>query len=68
MGVDDFIPAILWTRYFVADQGYNVKYNRLHRENKSLIILDKNGKASIRKRVKCINIWHLFSTSRVKNG
>ena len=22
--IDDFMPAILWTRYFVAEQGYNV--------------------------------------------
>ena len=56
VGVDTFMPTIFWTRYFIAAQGYNVRDNQLHQENKSSILLEKNGKALIIKRTKHINI------------
>ena len=68
MGVDDFMPDICWTQYFIAAQGYNVRDNCLHQDNKSSIILEKNGKTSISKRTKHINIRYFFITDRVKNG
>ena len=68
VGVDDFMPDIFWTLYFISAQGYNVKDNFLHQDNKSYIILEDNGKASIRKRTNHINIWYLFITDRVNNG
>ena len=45
VSIDNFMPAICWNRYFIAAQGYNVRDNRLHQDNKSSIILEKNGKA-----------------------
>jgi hypothetical protein len=66
VGDDDFIPAICWTRYFMKAQGYGVKENLLFQDNKSSIILEKNGKASSSKRTKHINIRYLFITDRVK--
>jgi hypothetical protein len=47
-------------------QGYGVKENLLFQDNKSSIILEKNGKASSSKRTKHINIRYLFITDRVK--
>ena len=67
MGVDNFMPAICWTKYFIAAQGYNVRDNRLHQDNNITIILEKNGKASISKRTKDINTWYFFITGRVIN-
>jgi hypothetical protein len=46
-------------------QGYNVKDNILFQDNKSSILLEKNGKALSSKRTKHINIWHFFITDRV---
>ena len=68
MSVDNFMPAICWTKYFIAAQGYNVRDNRLRQDNNITIILEKNGKASISKRKKDINIWYFFITDRVNNG
>ena len=45
VGFNNFIPAIFWTRYFIADQGYNVKGNCLHQDNKSYDLMENNGKA-----------------------
>jgi hypothetical protein len=66
VGADDFMPAICWTRYFMKAQGYEVKDNVLFQDNKSSIILEKNGKASSSKRTKHINIRYFFITNRVK--
>ena len=68
MGIDNFMPNICWTRYFIAAQGYNVKDNCLHQDNQSHIIMENNRKASNSKQKKHINIWYLFITDRIKKG
>jgi hypothetical protein len=67
VGADDFKPAICWTRYFMKAQGYGVKDNVLFRDNKSSILLEKNGKALSSKHTKHINIRYFFITDCVKN-
>jgi hypothetical protein len=68
VGADDFMPAICWTRYFMEAQGYKIQDNILFQDNKSAILLEKNGKASSSKRTKHINIRYFFITDRVKKG
>jgi hypothetical protein len=65
VGADDFMPAICWTRYFMEAQGYKVQDNILFQDNKSSILLEKNGKASSSKRTKHINIRYFFITDRI---
>ena len=68
VGVDDFMPSILWTRYFLIAQGYSVSDNILAQDNKSSILLEQNGKASSSKRTKHINIRYFFVTDRIAKG
>jgi hypothetical protein len=42
VGVDDCMPAICWTRYFLEAQGYHVAENILFQDNQSAILLEKN--------------------------
>jgi hypothetical protein len=49
-------------------QGYQVNDNVLFQDNKSAILLEKNGKASSSKRTKHISIRYFFITYRVKKG
>jgi hypothetical protein len=65
VGANDFMPAICWTRYFTKAQGYGVKDKVLFQDNKSSIILEKNGKASSSKRTKHINTRYFIITDRV---
>ena len=46
VAVDDVMAQILWTKYFLEAQGYKVDENNLFQDNKSAILLEKNGKAS----------------------
>jgi hypothetical protein len=45
-------------------QGYDAKDTILFQDNKSSILLEKNGKASTRKRTNHINICYFFITDR----
>jgi hypothetical protein len=64
---DDFMPAICWTRYFMMLQGCGVEDNILFQDNKSSILLEKNGKASSSKSTNNINIRYFIITNGCKN-
>jgi hypothetical protein len=65
VAVDDCMPAICWTRYFLEAQGYRVTENIVYQDNKSAILLERNGKASSSKRTKHIHIRYFFVTDRI---
>ena len=56
VAVDDCTPAVLWTRYWLDAQWYDVFDNIVYQYNKSAIILESTGKASIIKCTKRKNI------------
>jgi hypothetical protein len=60
VGVEGMMPIILWTCYFLLSQGYGVIENLLIQDNKSSILLERNGKASSGKCTSHINI-HYFT-------
>jgi hypothetical protein len=62
LGVDNMMPIILWTCYFLLSQGYEVIKNLLLLDNKSSILLERNGKASSSKRTRHVNICYFFIT------
>jgi hypothetical protein len=62
VGVDNMMPLILWTRYFLITQGYQVNDNVVYQDNRSAILLERNGKTSSSKRTKHINIRYFFIT------
>jgi hypothetical protein len=56
VGVDDMMPIICWTCYFLLPQGYGIIENLLLLDNKSSILLEQNDKASSSKHTRHINI------------
>ena len=60
------MPHILWMNYFLNWQGYNAKDTILYQDNKSEILLEKNGNNSSSKRTKHIVIRYYFIADRVK--
>ena len=65
IGVDDMMPMILLACYFLAAQGYEVKDNIIYQDNKSAVLLEKNGKSLSTKHTKHINIRYYFVTDRI---
>jgi hypothetical protein len=68
VGVDDMMSLIIWTRNFLKSQGYVVIDNILYQDNKSAILLERNGKMSSGKRTKHIAVRYFFVTDRIKAG
>ena len=42
VGVNDEMPQILWTQYFMEAQGYNIKDTVVYQDNHSAILLETN--------------------------
>ena len=66
VGVDDVMPMIVWTRYFLEAQGYEVQDSKIYQDNKSAMLLEKNGKGSSSKRTRHINIRYFFVTDQAR--
>eukprot|EP00957_Ditylum_brightwellii_P159553 12146116-Ditylum_brightwellii.AAC.1 len=62
------MPMVLWIYYFLQDEGYEVDKSIIYQDNKSAILLEKNGKASNRKRTPHINIRYFFVKDKVESG
>ena len=67
IGVDDALPQILWTRYFLEAQGHEVKENIIYQDNKSAILLEVNGKGSSSKRTKHMKVRYYFVRDKVES-
>ena len=68
VGVNEVLPQVLWTRYFLEEQGYGVIESIVYQDNQSAILLEKNGRASSSKRTRHINIRYFFVTDRINAG
>jgi hypothetical protein len=67
VGVDDVMPQVLWTLYFLEAQGYKIYDNILYQDNKSSILLDTNGRGSSGKRTRHIAVEYFLIADRVKS-
>jgi hypothetical protein len=68
VGVNNVLPQVLWTRYFLEAQGYKAADSIVYQDNQSAILLEKNGRASSSKRTRHIDIRYFFVTDRVAAG
>ena len=68
VGVDDVMPMVIWARNFLREQGYMVEESTIYQDNKSAMLLEKNGKASSTKRTRHLDVRYYFVTDRVKAG
>jgi hypothetical protein len=68
IGVDDLMPQMMWTGYFLKEQGIAVVDTVLYQDNMSSMLLEKNGRASSGKRTRHIDIRFYFVKDRVANG
>ena len=68
VAVDEMLAQILWTRLFMKEQGIKVSDNIWYQDNKSAILLEKNGRASSSKRTKHIEIRYYYVVDRIAKG
>jgi hypothetical protein len=58
---------MMWTRYFLEGQGYNVEKCILNQDNMSAMLLETNGKQSSSKMTKHIRVRYFFIKDRASN-
>ena len=68
VGADNASGAILWTWIFMEAQGYDIEENVLYQDNKSTILLVENGKRSLGRWTRAINIRYFFLTNQREKG
>ena len=68
VGVADVMPMVIWTRYFLEGQGYKFTDNTVYQDNKSTMLMAKNGNASSGKRIEHINIRYFFVADRISSN
>ena len=68
IGASDSLSQVIWTTQFLQKQGYNIDNAILFQDNKSAIILEKNGRLSCGKTTKHINIRYFWIVDRVESG
>ena len=68
VGIADAIGLIMWVKYFMEAQGYTIDSNILLQDNKSNILLAKNGRSSAGKKSKHINNLYFLITDNVQQG
>jgi hypothetical protein len=62
------LPQIMWTRYFIEANGFNVDESILYQDNLSAMHLENNGKQSSSKRTKHIRVRYFFIKDMIGNG
>ena len=68
VGIDYAIKHIMWGLYFIQAQGYEVTKNILMQDNKSIILMAKNGRFSCSKRTKHIKNRYFMIKDKVGKG
>jgi hypothetical protein len=65
VSIADVLGMMMWCKYFMEAQGYTIENNILYQDNKSTILLAKNGRMSAGKNSKHIKNRFLLITDEV---
>eukprot|EP00957_Ditylum_brightwellii_P010563 800038-Ditylum_brightwellii.AAC.1 len=68
IAVDNAMPHILWMTCFLECQGYNIGKAQIFQDNRSDMLLEKNGKWSSGKKTKHINVRYFFIKDQIDRG
>ena len=63
--VDYVLTQVVWTKYFLKDQGYEIHDNVIYQNNQSAIKLENNGRHSSIKQTNHTNIRYYFITDTI---
>jgi len=65
IAVNDKMGQVLWTKYFLEAQGYDIP-TVVFQDNKSTMLIERHGRASSTKRTRHINIRYFFVTDCIQ--
>ncbi len=68
ISIHNKLPDIIWTRYFIEGQGYNINKYMIFQDNMSSLSLEKNGRVSSSKRMKHIKAKYFLIKDYYNSG
>ena len=68
IAASDMTNQILWTKYFLEEQGFKIEENYLYQDNQSAILMEKNGTLSSSQRTRHIKIRYFFIKDKIDDG
>jgi hypothetical protein len=68
VGVNDNMTMVLWVKLFLEAQGIEVVDNIIYQDNKSTMLLEKNGRQSSGKKTHHFEIRYYFIHDHIKHG
>ena len=68
IGVSEYMPFHIWANNFLKSQGYKIENNILFQDNKSAILLERNGRNSCTGNSRHIDIRYFFIKDRIESG
>jgi hypothetical protein len=68
IGINNAMPNVLWSLYFIQAQGYPMTHALIYQDNKIAILLETNGKWSSSKRTKHIKMKYFFVKDCIDKG
>jgi hypothetical protein len=68
VGVNDNMTMVLWVKLFLEAQGLKVTDNIIYQDNKSTMLLEKNGRQSSGKKTRHFDIQYYFIHDHIKRG
>jgi hypothetical protein len=68
ISIHDKLPDIIWTRYFIEGQGYNIDEYMIFQDNMSSLSLEKNGRVSSSKQTKHIKAKYFLIKDYYNSG
>ncbi len=67
IGLSDSMSQVLWTRYFMIEQGYGVGSVKVYQDNQSTMILAEKGRLTATGRTRHVNIRYFFVKDRIES-
>ena len=68
VGADDATHNDVMDQLFMEEQGYKIEDNVLYQDNKSAILLEKNGRKSMGKQSCALNVRYFFISDQLNQG
>ena len=65
VGVAEYVPYNIWLCMFLKEQGYEIKDNVIYQDNKSAMLMQKNGRNSCTENSRHINVRYFFVKDRI---
>ena len=66
VGTSDYLPYAIWAKKFLEYQGYTLRENLFHQDNKSTIQFEKNGRKSCGPNSRHIDIRYFWIKNRLE--